>query len=129
MQKDKVKSFIDGLEAKAGRELKVRNGYDIEKFAKTLFNTEVELVDNEFEDVADDARNSDFTMPDDIQRFLFFKDRAKSIWLEDTYAFARFLGIEDLEHDIDPQVPRYHLDVRIINSRLAIEWWEFTRNW
>lgn len=71
MQKDKVKSFIDGLEAKAGRELKVRNGYDIEKFAKTLFNTEVELVDNEFEDVADDARNSDFTMPDDIRMPLY----------------------------------------------------------
>lgn len=129
MQKDKVKAFINNLEAKTGRQLRVRNGYDIEDYARTVFNTDVELVDNEFEDVADDSKEPDFTMPDDIQRFLFFKDRNKDLWLEDIYAFAKFLGIEDPEHDADPEVPRYHLNVRIINYRLAIEWWELTRNW
>lgn len=129
MQKDTVKSFIDQLEAKEGRRLKVRNAYDIEAIAKTLFNTEVDVDDDEFAYYAEKSKEAGFKMPDDIARYLYFRKPDPRPWLEDIYAFAKFLGIEDPEHETDPQTPKYHMDVRIINDKLAIEWWEFPKNW
>lgn len=129
MQKDTVKSFIDQLEAKKGRQLKVRNAYDIEAFAKTLFNMEAVVDDDEFAYYAEKSKELDFKMPDTIARYLYFHSPDPRPWLEDIYVFAKFLGIEDPEHDAEPETPKYHMDVRIINGKLAIEWWELPENW
>ena len=129
MQKDTVKKFIDGLEAKAGKQLKVRNAYDIEEVAKTFFQSEVDVDDDEFAYYAEESKKPNFQMPDDIVRYLYFRKPNPSPWLEDLETLAKFLGIEDPEHYVDPTVPLYHMNLRIINGRLAIEWWEFPKNW
>lgn len=129
MQKDTVKAFIELLEAKAGRQLKVRNAYDIEAFAKMLFNMEADVDDDEFAFYAEKNKEKGFKMPDSIARFLYFRSPDPRLWLEDICALAKFLGIEDPEHETDPETPRYHMDVRVINGKLAIEWWEKPSNW
>lgn len=107
----------------------MRNTYDIEEVAKTLFLSEVDVDDDEFAYYAEESKKANFQMPDDIVRYLYFRKPNPSLWLEDLEAFAKFLGIEDPEHYVDPTVPLYHMDLHIINGRLAIEWWELPKNW
>ena len=64
-------------------------------------------VDDEFAHYAEKSKEIGFKMPDDIARYLYFRSTDPRPWLEDIYALAKFLGIEDPEHDVDPETPKY----------------------